>query len=296
MNHNLQEFIKRNTRRNAHLYNLALTEGVDYIVCPVSQARMSMIKSSYIERVLGMTVEEYDTLYPGARKVCESRKTNIKAGLKQIDADTGLTKYQLSQQKAQAILSTADENGVTGYKKKGQATRATHMSKIDELGRNGYSRIASTAIIKGNATKASKGMISLNRSEFKRYKTVVFYLTERYRDELSEGYITGLAGTLNAWHLDHKFSILSGYQQRVSPFIIGHKNNLQMVPWEDNLQKHTKSSVALAELLEQCNYSVEQSQTEFDKIYQLITEDIKDGITSSAAFLIERFYGSNLHP
>jgi hypothetical protein len=142
MNIKLEKFIKRNQIRNAHLYQPGLTAGHDYIICPVSNQRMSMIKSSYIEKVLGLNVEQFDKLYPGVRSICGKRKENIKNGLKQIDPNTGLTKYQLSQQKAQKILSIPDQNGITGYKKKGQKTRATHMKKIDQFGRNGYRRQA----------------------------------------------------------------------------------------------------------------------------------------------------------
>jgi hypothetical protein len=99
-----------------------------------------MIKKSYIERILGLTVEEYDQQYPGVRKISQRRKHNIKHGLKEIDGTTGLTKYELGQQKAREILKSIDEHGISGYKKKGQKTRDTHMSKIDDSGRNGYQR------------------------------------------------------------------------------------------------------------------------------------------------------------
>ena len=100
MNKKLEQFKKRNRKRNAHLYLDEKVEGTDYIVCPVSNERLSMIKSSYIERVLGMSVEDYDTLYPGVRGVSQARKNNIKKGLHEIDPETEKTKYQISQEKA----------------------------------------------------------------------------------------------------------------------------------------------------------------------------------------------------
>lgn len=142
MSKKLEQFKKRNRKRNAHLYQGDKSEGIDYIVCPVSQERLSMIKTSYIERVLGMSVEEYDRLYPGIRGVSQARNQNIKKGLKKIDPVTGLTKYEVGQKKARKILSTADQFGLTGYQKKGQKTRATHMSRVDEHGRNGYQQLA----------------------------------------------------------------------------------------------------------------------------------------------------------
>jgi hypothetical protein len=142
MNTNIEKFKKRNRHRNARLYQLGSIQGHDYVVCPVSNERMSMIKSTYIEKVLGMSVDEYERLYPNLEKICSARKENIKTGLKQIDPITGLTKYEVGQRKAKQVLSKVDENGISGYKKKGQKTRTTHMRKIDQFGRNGYRRQA----------------------------------------------------------------------------------------------------------------------------------------------------------
>ena len=286
----LQEFIKRNRKRNSHLYKEDLQEGYDYVVCPISKERMSMIKNSYIANVLGMRIEDY----PIVRRTCQKRKENIKSGLKQIDSATGLSKYELSQVKARNILKQIDSSGMSGYAKKGQKTRATHMSKIDDLGRNGYSRLASKAILKGNTTKASKGLISLNRNEFKRYKTVVLYLTEKLRQQLTHGYVTGLAGKADAWHIDHKFSILKGFQEKISPFVIGHKSNLQMIPWRDNISKHSSCSIDLVELYFSCGYTKEQSTAEFNLVMEIINKDIDSNTPPNAAFLIERFYGATL--
>lgn len=139
----LLEFQRRSRYRNPHLYEATAKEGYDYILCPISQCRMSMIKTSYIKNVLGLTVEDYDACYPGLRKkICEKRKENIKNGLRKIDETTGLTKYQSSQIKAKSVLRQVDENGKSGYKRLGEQTRKTHLNRVDELGRNGYRRQA----------------------------------------------------------------------------------------------------------------------------------------------------------
>lgn len=293
----IEKFIKRNLRRNAHLYDDALIEGIDYVVCPVTNARLSMIKKSYIEKVLGMTVDEYDTLYPGVRGVSQARKTNIKKGLHEIDPETGKTKYQISQEKARAVLSEVDEHGISGYKKKGQKTRATHMSNIDEFGRNGYSQLASKAIIKGNTTKAAKGLIldPSCRTEFYRYKSIVLYITEQFRHEITKGYKTGLAGTPGAYHIDHIFSIMQGYKDCVSPMLVGSKTNLKMIPWKENVSKHSASNMSLEELLEKSGYTLDRSKLEFEYFLNLIKLDIKNESQVSGARLMEKFYESELY-
>lgn len=140
MNNKIEQFKKRNQKRNAHLYSPEMIEGIDYILCPVSRERLSMIKRSYVERVLCMNMQDYDNLYPTLQKVAKRRSENIKISLKEVDLATGLTKYELSQTKARAILSQVDSTGKSGYKKKGEKTRATHMKNVDALGRNGYQR------------------------------------------------------------------------------------------------------------------------------------------------------------
>lgn len=296
MNEKIEQFKKRNRKRNAPLYLDEKVEGTDYIVCPVSNERLSMIKSSYIERVLGMSVEEYDMLYPSVRGASQARKNNIKKGLHEIDPSTGKTKYQISQEKAKAVLSEVDEHGISGYKKKGQKTRATHMNNIDEFGRNGYSQLASKAIIKGNTTKAANGLIldPRDRNEYYRYKMVVLYITEKFRQEITKGYKTGLAGTPGAYHIDHMFSIMNGYKNYVSPLVIGNKANLKMIPWKDNLSKHSSSSISLADLLINSNYTIDQSQKEYFDFINLINNDIQNQKPSSGALLMEKFYESKL--
>lgn len=296
MHKKLEQFKKRNRKRNAHLYLDETVEGTDYIVCPVSEERLSMIKSSYIERVLEMSVEEYDKLYPGARTVSESRKRNIKTGLHKIDPVSGKTWYQISQEKARKQLSEVDENGISGYKRKGQKTRATHMSNIDEYGRNGYSQLATKAIIKGNLTKAEKGIIldPRLRDEYYRYKSVVLYLTNKERKNITEGYKTGLAGVPGAHHIDHNYSIMQGYKNFVSPFVIGHLKNLRMLPWKENITKHSKSDITLIELLDITGYTYDESKTDFDNFIELIQRDIENLEPVSGAKILEKYYESTL--
>jgi len=292
MNKKLEKFIMRNQKRNSHLYEPGTIEGYDYIVCPISQARLSMIKNNYITNILGMSLDEYPKVY----RICEKRKQNIKSGLQKIDPLTGMTNYEKGQIKARTILSQTDDNGVSGYKKKGQKTRSTHMGKIDEFGRNGYARIASKAIIKGNLTKAEKGMIThpSSRDNYYRYKTLVLYLTNYHRQRLTDGYITGLAGKPGAWHIDHKFSIIQGFREKISPFVIGHYENLQMLPWKQNIQKLHRCDISKEDLFCVTGYDEGQNQLEFGTINRLIQDDIDCGLSPNASYLLERFYESDI--
>jgi len=87
-----------------------------------------------------MTVDEYDNLYPGIRRTAPKRLENIKKGLHTVDEESGLPKYKLAQKQAKDTLSKIGNDGLSGYQRKGQKTRHTHLNNIDEHGRNGYQR------------------------------------------------------------------------------------------------------------------------------------------------------------
>lgn len=292
----IEGFIKRNKRINSHLYDDNLVEGYDYVVCPVTNCRISMLKRTYIENILGISIFDFDEKFPNIQKICKKRVDNIKSGLKEIDPISGMTKYDLSQVKAREILSSVDENGISGYKKKGQKTRQTHLENVDEYGRNGYSQIATKAIIKGNDTKYKKGLIldpSL-KGEFYRYKAVVIYLTEKHRKSLAKGYKTGLCGTEGAYQIDHNYSIMEGYKNKISPFVIGNIKNLRMIPWEENISKHTSSDIKICELFSLTNYTEEKSLFEYNSVMEIIKNQIDEKIPVSGAKVISILYESDI--
>jgi hypothetical protein len=50
------------------------------------------------------------------------------------------------------------------------------------------------------------------------------------------------------WHLDHKFSIFEGFQNKVPPEYIGHWTNLRMIERRPNQIKGSECSITLEEL------------------------------------------------
>ena len=287
---------RRSQRRNPELYLPTAVKNIDYVECPISGIRMHMITSKHIINNLNMTVEQFDQQFPDIVKTSQAHVNAISQGVRAVDPITGLPKCKIAQIKAQETLTQVDENGINGYQKKGQKTRATHMSKIDEFGRNGYSRLATKAIIKGNRTKAKKGIITseYERTEFKWYKLIVTYLTEKQRNEITSGFITGLAGTDDAYHIDHMYSIFNGFKNKISPLIIGHRENLQMIPWKNNVLKHTTCSISIETLLEKTGYDFETSLEEFNEILNIIKKDIEDDLLPTGAYVLERYNESKI--
>ena len=86
--------------------------------------------------------------------------------------------------------------------------------------------------------------------EYKRYKSEVLKMTNRQPIETLDNYSKrGISGLDGAYHLDHKYSILEGFNQNINPDIIGNITNLEFIPWEDNVKKRVACSISKTELL-----------------------------------------------
>lgn len=165
----INEFLKRNIKNNYEGI-----EGYDYVVCPVLNVKMNMIKSNYIENYLLMTVEDFEKKYPNTKRTCDKRIENIKNGIHEIDQETGKTKHQLAMKKAVITKNIVGEDGKTINDKIGEKTRATHMKNVDEHGRNGYAQAAQArndtilpngmSVQQNSLLKAKETMIRLNKS------------------------------------------------------------------------------------------------------------------------------------
>lgn len=264
-------------------------EGVDYLFCPITGLRKTSIRSNYTKLVLGLTIDEYlDLVGKDFPLIAPGHGTKISQSLQEIDPDTGLTKHALSKAKSVETLRKLGEDGKTGYQRLADKTRATHMANIDEHGRNGYQRIAINAIIKGNKTKQERGIVTSDedKSSYSHYKNLVHYLTKGNRSHLDLSSL-GRAGTPGATHIDHKYSIMQGFKDKVSPLLIGHKENLELLEWRDNVSKQADCSIELEELCTRCSYTMQQSTTEFEILMQIIEAELDNSL--SAGILLEKF-------
>lgn len=88
-----------------------------------------------------------------------------------------------------------------------------------------------------------------NLSEFKKYKRKVTSVTKKQPiHNLVNFEKRGISGIDGNYHLDHKFSIVEGFKQKISPWVIGNFINLEFIPWEENIKKRTKCSINEKEL------------------------------------------------
>ena len=77
-----------------------------------------------------------------------------------------------------------------------------------------------------------------NMAAFKLYKRACIQETNQQDvSKLIHFDKRGKSGIPGAYQLDHKLSIKEGFDQTISPNVIGHISNLHFIPWKDNIQK-----------------------------------------------------------
>jgi len=78
-------------------------------------------------------------------------------------------------------------------------------------------------------------------SDWEKYKNEVWRVTNSQPLHLLENYDKrGASGQDGAYQIDHMYSVLKGFKNAVPPTLIGHIDNLQMLPWLDNVKKGWK--------------------------------------------------------
>tara|TARA_R110000868_G_scaffold4895_2_gene30457 strand:- start:3947 stop:4885 length:939 start_codon:yes stop_codon:yes gene_type:complete len=87
-------------------------------------------------------------------------------------------------------------------------------------------------------------------NDYKKYKNDVMRITRQQPICFLGNYEKrGNSGTNDAYHLDHKYSILEGFKNSIPPEIIGNIKNLEFIPWQDNIKKRTNCSINIEEII-----------------------------------------------
>ncbi len=89
-----------------------------------------------------------------------------------------------------------------------------------------------------------------NLSEYEKYRKKVISITNKQPINTLTNYDKrGNYKKLEAYHLDHKYSISEGFKNSISPEIIGNIENLEFIPWKENLKKKNKCSITITQLI-----------------------------------------------
>jgi hypothetical protein len=102
------------------------------------------------------------------------------------------------------------------------------------------------------STKLKRGIYKSleHRSEYRKYSDSVRAITKQQPiNKLENFHKRGKSGKPGSFQLDHMYSVKDGFINNVSPEIIGHISNLQMLPSTENRKKWHNSSITLEQLL-----------------------------------------------
>lgn len=206
-------------------------------------------------------------------------------GLSHVEAERQLSAFQTTFSKEKCIKAHGEEEGIKIFEarqKKWQTTLNSKSQKeIDNINskKNRWRNLTndqSFALKEKISKKVKKttslrtieerkfvgnsirnGMVKSGRATplkeveaFALYKSKVW--AETKRNDLTKLLRYKERGRKN-YHLDHKYSIWQGFKNNVDPSIIGHINNLEMIPYQENLSKFNKCSITLSQLLESIN-------------------------------------------
>lgn len=288
----------------AHLYEKSAVDGIDYQECPITGRRMASITGRYI-KTLPTTEEEYFKHFPELKEVPEGRKeVDRKAKQKLYEDENGnhilnedgkpMTVGEVNIMRKMETMKQVGEDGLTGIQRAGQKSRESHMNNVDEYGMNGYNRIASKAIKKGNQTKKEKGINNQTNdytSAFGRYERIVEFMLRHIKEDgciPSNTILVRNNSKEEGFQIDHKYSIAEGFKQNVSPLVIGSVYNCQILSWQENMKKGDSCHISLKELLKLTGYSYSESVDEYDAIMDIIEEDAKNNEVHSTVDVLER--------
>jgi hypothetical protein len=280
----VKKFLTRNRERNAALYDLPEeSEGIGYVVCPVLGIRTLNIRRTYVEGVLGMTWEEFQAKYPSTKTTCSGHSARLAEALARV-GDDGLTAHAVSVAKSKIKKSAIDADGTSINMRKGRKTRETHM-QVGADGLTGYQRLAMAARPKQIETLARQHKTAgcSNAAMWAAYRNFCQWISAGYKQELLDGRPSGRAGKDGAWQIDHRYSLIKAFHEKICPFVVSTRTNLIAIPWEENNRKRTACSVTLADLLAELNTTFEVAQLGFVLFERAFLEvSIR---TSSALFL-----------
>ena len=169
----------------------------------------------------------------------------------------------------QKLLEVKEKRKQTCLKKFGEITnlkcqktkekiKQTCIKKYGVENPSKVPEIIKKVTIKCKQTRTSLGhwIPDKKRTMWQIYKQQVFHYTnislqQKYsKEELQKRKASGIS---KGFHIDHKFSVLEGFNQGILPCIIGCIHNLDLISWEENNKKWARCSITKKELFDLYN-------------------------------------------
>ena len=221
---------------------------------PIEEKRKT--KTSCIEYYLekGMTLEEAENARSERQRTFSRDQCIEKWG--EIE---GLKIFNERQEKWQSSLNDKSQEEIDEINRSKNRWKDLTDEEIESLKKQTADAVRSTTSKrtieerKSVGKKIRDGQVSSGRAiaeelmdAYSLYKSKALSATRRNDLSVLENY--NKRGIVD-YHLDHKYSIFEGFKNGVDVEIIGHIKNLEMIPYIENVSKHTKCSITLEELL-----------------------------------------------
>lgn len=204
-------------------------------------------------------------------------KEKISKSLKKFNSEQTILYYNNRAEKArETIKHQSDEYKLKKKNKKSETTKAVHYSRSKEekevynnkislalknsekaktqriarakLGAQALkdykSKLSKEELKEFNLKYGNKDIDLNNRDNFKKYSKLVWYYTNKELDKL-----INIEMRSTEFHLDHKYSIKTGFLNGISPEIIGNNINLEIIHYSINCSKGSNCSISKEELL-----------------------------------------------
>lgn len=216
-----EEIISKCITKHGNLYDYSrlLYTGIQ------NKCTIGCLKHGYFEQIIA------DHINGAGCPSCGGTRANIKRILTET-TESKIDRYQKIHLKRKIL---------NNYKEAGKKAYLTSISTTADNGKtvfeNRVEKMKNTRIGRGSYNDPN------SRSDYQKYKASVYYYTRKNRKLLSEQY------PVKNKHLDHKYSIFSGFKNNIAPSIIGHVCNLEYIPERNNRTKHIACSITLNDLL-----------------------------------------------
>jgi hypothetical protein len=239
------------------------------VKCAECNEWMGQIQYRHLKYKHNMTMDEYKSKYPNLPLISESIKnTGTKNpmsndSVRQKHKESVTTdEYRKLQKKLSTGRNHTDEsklkmalnNPMNDYDNRIKVSNGVKKSyENNENLRKTRSEIGKkygfgTDTFRNNMIESGRWRDTNEIEDFERYRNKVRLLTkESYRKYFYE--IPNANKRGYDWHLDHKYSILNGFKNNIPKEVIAHYSNLEVIPYNENISKHSKNSINLNELI-----------------------------------------------
>jgi hypothetical protein len=232
----------------------------NYVICPICNKKFKELNTAHLISH-GMTVESFDKEYPYFDRLSEeARKKKVTFKGKKHSYET---KKQMSE-------SNKGKNLGKSHTKEWKQ-KAREISRL--MWKNNYDKLKKSRTLEGYVEKygpdfgtirwftknlsnsESSKKVKGSKIDYNRYRAEVYRITSiSLRNfELENLDKRGR----KKYHLDHKYSICNGFNDNISPYIIGSIYNLEIITEHENTSKQTRNSISKEKLINtfnECNF------------------------------------------